>query len=191
MKIKLIRHTSVDVPRGTCYGQSDVPLRDTFEAEAAAVRQRLGNHVFDKAYTSPLSRCTRLAAYCGYADAERDDRIKELDFGEWEMQPFDDIRDPRLQEWYEDYLHVRATGGESFADQYKRVADFLDELRQRDFKDVAVFAHGGVLICAQLYARQILPDEAFDALQPYGGEVNIEIGSLPDPIQDRPEPLPR
>ena len=27
MNIYLIRHTSVDVPKGLCYGQSDVPLR--------------------------------------------------------------------------------------------------------------------------------------------------------------------
>ena len=35
MNIYLIRHTSVDVPKGLCYGQSDVPLRPTFEAEVA------------------------------------------------------------------------------------------------------------------------------------------------------------
>ena len=37
--------------------------------------------------------------------------------------------DPRLQEWYADYLNVAATGGESFAMQYRRVSDFLDELK--------------------------------------------------------------
>ena len=29
MEVILIRHTSVDVPPGTCYGHSDVPLKDT------------------------------------------------------------------------------------------------------------------------------------------------------------------
>lgn len=41
MEVILIRHTSVDVPPGTCYGQSDVPLRDTFEQEAEAASQHL------------------------------------------------------------------------------------------------------------------------------------------------------
>ena len=36
MNIYLIRHTSVDVPKGLCYGQSDVPLRPTFEIEAVS-----------------------------------------------------------------------------------------------------------------------------------------------------------
>ena len=34
MELYLIRHTSVDVPAGYSYGQTDVPLRDSFETEA-------------------------------------------------------------------------------------------------------------------------------------------------------------
>ena len=33
MEIYLIRHTSVDVPAGYAYGQTDVPLKPTFEEE--------------------------------------------------------------------------------------------------------------------------------------------------------------
>ncbi len=66
MNIYLIRHTSVDVPKGLCYGQSDVPLRPTFEIEAAVTKAKIESIHFDMAYTSPLSRCTRLAQYCGF-----------------------------------------------------------------------------------------------------------------------------
>ena len=31
MKVTLIRHTKVDVPKGTCYGWSDVPVANSFE----------------------------------------------------------------------------------------------------------------------------------------------------------------
>ena len=41
MKITLIRHTKVDVPSGTCYGWTDVPLAPTFPDEARLVRERL------------------------------------------------------------------------------------------------------------------------------------------------------
>ena len=41
MKVYLIRHTAVDVPSGTCYGQTDVPLKSTFEAEAAQTLRNL------------------------------------------------------------------------------------------------------------------------------------------------------
>lgn len=176
MEVILIRHTAVDVPTGTCYGQTDVPLKSTFEEEAAVTKAALENcGPIDYAYTSPLSRCTRLAAYCGYADAERDPRILELNFGEWEMMLFDDISDPHLQEWYADHINTPVSGGESFMMQYLRVSNFLDELRTKPWQRVAVFAHGGVLVSAQVYAGLVTPETAFAALPPFGGLVRITL----------------
>lgn len=97
----------------------------------------------------------------------------EINFGSWEMKPFDCNDDPRLQQWYADYLNVAATGGESFAMQYQRVSQFLDELKKKSYKRVAIFAHGGVLICAQIYAGLIKAEEAFNNLTPYGGIIKI------------------
>ena len=91
------------------------------------------------------------------------------------MQKFDEISDPRLKEWYTDYMNVPATNGESFAMQYQRVSRFLDELKAKPYQRVAIFAHGGVLICAQIYAGVIKPEEAFDALTPYGGIIRITL----------------
>ena len=79
--------------RGVCYGQTDVPLKPTFEAEAAVTAENLKAYLpFDHVYTSPLTRCVRLATYCGYPDAERDKRIMEINFGDWEMKPFEQMR---------------------------------------------------------------------------------------------------
>ena len=72
MEIYLVRHTSVDVPAGYAYGQTDVPLRPSFEDEAEAVKKTLSGHIFDKVWSSPLTRCVRLANYCGYPDAENE-----------------------------------------------------------------------------------------------------------------------
>lgn len=176
MEVILIRHTAVDVPTGTCYGQTDVPLKPSFEEEAAITKAALEAFgPIDHAFTSPLSRCTRLAAYCGYADAERDTRILEIDFGEWEMMLFDDITDPHLQEWYADHINTPVTGGESFMQQYQRVSRFLDELKEKPWNRVAVFAHGGVLVSAQVYAGMVTPEAAFAALPPFGGLVSITL----------------
>ena len=99
----------------------------------------------------------------------------EINIGSWEMKPFDLNDDPRLQEWYNDYLNVVATGGESFAMQYQRLSRFLDELKAKPYQRVAIFAHGCVLSCAQIYAGVIKPEEAFDALTPYGGIIRITL----------------
>lgn len=198
MRVYLVRHTSVDVPRGVCYGQSDVPLRDTFPREASVVKEKLeflvqngflphnspldgergerlsGNRLdFDAVYTSPLSRCTRLADFCGYGDALREPRIMEMNFGEWEMQDYNSIGDPRLQEWYEDYLHVKTTGGESFDEQFNRVAAFLQQEKASGKRNILCFCHGGVLICAKILQGAVTPDKAFSALDDYGSVIEI------------------
>lgn len=176
MKVYLVRHTSVDVAPGTCYGQTDVPLRASFQEEAEACKKALQytGMRFSRIYTSPLSRCTHLAAYCGFPEAERDERLKEMNMGEWEMQRFEEITDPRIQEWYDDYLRVRTTGGESFMDVLARVSDFLDHL-DRTSGPALVFAHGGVLVAAQVYAGKVKLEDAMKALPPYGGMVEIDL----------------
>lgn len=176
MEVILVRHTSVDVPTGTCYGQTNVPLRSTFEEEAMIVASTLQGYApFDRVYTSPLSRCTRLATFCGYADAQRDKRLLEMNFGEWEMQRYEEIEDPQLQAWYADWKQVSATGGESFVQQYERVAQFLSELKEKPYSKVAIFSHGGVLTCAKMYAEELSAEEAFASPTPYGGIINLTI----------------
>lgn len=171
-----IRHTSVDVPKGTCYGRSDVPLRSTFPQEAETVRQLLDGESFDEVWSSPLSRCTRLASACGYGSlVQTDDRLLELDFGTWEMKPFGEITDAQLQRWFDDWLNVSPTGGESFRQQCQRVAGFLDEMRQRNLSRILVFAHGGVLLAAGIYAGLYTFENAFSQLTPYGGLLRIEL----------------
>ena len=176
MEVILIRHTSVDVPQGTCYGQSDVPVSETFEQEAALTKRNLARYEpFDQVYSSPLTRATKLAAYCGHPRPQLDNRLKEMYMGQWEMQRFDDITDPYIEEWYNDYMHLPTAGGEGFPQLYGRVADFLDELRQKDYRQVAIFAHGGVLICAGLYAGLFPKEKAWDNLVAYGEIERIEI----------------
>lgn len=175
MKVFLIRHTSVGVPTGTCYGQADVPVADTFEQEASATKSRLSGMTFDHVYTSPLSRAALLADFCGFPEAERDSRLKEMNMGKWEMQRWEDISDPHLQAWYADYLHLPTTGGESFQQLRQRVFSFLDELKQKPYKRVAVFAHGGVLVCAGLYGRLFEEENCFSHQVECGGVEEIEI----------------
>jgi alpha-ribazole phosphatase len=177
MEIVLIRHTKVGVPKGTCYGWSDVPLADTFLEEAAETKANLERIKinFDKVYSSPLSRAEKLAEYCGYPNAERDERLKEMNMGDWEMQKYDEIQDEALQLWFNDYMHLAATNGESFPIMYARVAGFLDELKKKPYKKVAIFAHGGVLICAGVYGGLFPVEDCFSHLTTYGGIETINI----------------
>ena len=172
MNIYLIRHTAVGV-NGICYGQTDVPLKDTFEKEAEAVKQKLIKITFDAVFSSPLSRCTRLAYYCGYTDVQLDNRLKELNFGDWETQQWDSI-DRSI--WETDWVNPPAPNGESFMQMYDRVASFFDELKEKsEYKNVAVFAHGGVISCARVYFQQADINKTFDLMPEYGEIVEFTL----------------
>ena len=178
MEVFMIRHTSVDVPKGTCYGWTDVPLAATFEQEATVTKQKLErllaaqpSPTFDKVYSSTLSRAYKLAHFCGFPNPRLDSRLKEMYMGDWEMRNFDDIAktDPHIIEWYKDFMHLQTTNGEGFTQLYERVADFLDELKKQPYERVAIFAHGGVLLCGGIYAGLFSVDDVFSHQVEYGG----------------------
>lgn len=175
MRLLLVRHTSVDVSKGVCYGQTDVPLAVTFPEEGAKVKAILKKYEIDEAYTSPLSRCRRLAHYCGFKDAAPDARLMEMNFGEWEMQRYDDISDPRLHLWYDDYLNVAPTGGESAMMQRERFADFLRSMDRHSDKTIVVFTHGGILIHAMTLLKDMTYEEAFAANPGYGAVMEFVV----------------
>ena len=175
MNVTLIRHTRVNVAPGMCYGRTDVDVAASFPEEAERVRTAISEQRFDAVWSSPLQRCRKLAAFCGYPSPFVDERLRELDFGDWEGQLWREIRAPRLQEWFDNWLSTKAGGGESFLEQYARVAEFLDELRRRPFQKVAVFAHGGTIRAALVYAGVCNFNQIFSDMVDYGSVTEIEI----------------
>lgn len=177
MKLHLVRHTAVDVVPGTCYGVSDVPLAKSFPEEAQKVKEQLDALPIDCAFTSPLSRCLRLASFCGFSQAMVDPRLQERDFGAWEGLLYEEIQDDRLQLWYADFVHVRATDGESFIDVARRVQSFIDDLTQRfgSKQEIVLFTHGGVITAFQFCVERCSLDSIFDLQVPYGTIISLEI----------------
>lgn len=173
MKMYFIRHTSVAVPVGTCYGQSDVAVKNTFPEEAASVLAQINFISFDYVYCSPLSRCVKLADFCGYSQAILDSRLKELDFGAWELQRWEEINDPHLQIWYKDWINTRVTGGESFHDLYQRFTDFINEIPKAN--TIAIFTHGGIINCARVYTGLTTQQQMFVQTPSYGSVTLIEM----------------
>lgn len=182
IRVHLIRHLRVDVPRGICYGQSDVSMASDCDQEINSLKSKLIElcPYPDLVISSPLSRCTRLADYCGYPNGTQDERLMELNFGEWEMQPFDTIEDPRLALWYDDWVNIAPTGGESYQTQCQRVANFLDELRTTmpDGTEALIFAHAGTLRATRVYMGDYSPRDSFDYQPQYGEVLSISLSAL-------------
>ena len=172
MKIYFIRHTAVDVPAGVCYGQTDVPLKNSFEEEAGIVKEQLKNMSPDAVFSSPLSRCTGLADFCGFSNPQLDNRLKELNFGDWEGVKWDETN---IDLWSADWINTPPPNGESFVQMYERIASFLEELKKETYDTVFIFAHGGVISCVRIYFKQIDFSEAFESVPKYGEIVEFEL----------------
>ena len=174
MKITLVRHTSVYCGTTICYGQSDMDVAESFSEEAELVKLKIDNKSYDAVYSSPLQRCTKLANYCGHNTPQLDNRIMELNFGDWEGIPWNEITDPRIKDWYKDWINTRTTNGESFADQVERVGQFLEELKATNLKNVLIFTHAGVIRAIAILLGLVEINQAFsDYKVEYGEVVNI------------------
>mgnify|MGYP000761121693 CR=1 FL=1 len=94
MQITLVRHTAVSPEwQVICYGNTDIPLADTFAEEAPRVAAQIDLSLYDRILSSPLSRALKLAQHCvpQGTNIEVDDRLKEMNFGDWEGKHWDSI----------------------------------------------------------------------------------------------------
>ncbi|MBQ8098608.1 MAG: histidine phosphatase family protein [Bacteroidaceae bacterium] len=169
MELYLIRHTKVALSEPTCYGQTDVDVCSTFLEEAALTKKRLSGVTFDKVYSSPYRRALKLAAYCGYPDAQTDNRLKEMSMGEWEMRPFSLIPEAHIDEWYSHFIDIKMPGGESTRDVIRRMQSFFFELRTQPYSRVAIFYHGCAILCTRILFGDLPETAGFNDVTDFGG----------------------
>lgn len=170
IELTAIRHTQVNVPAGLCYGQTDVGLASTYPEELKQIRLKLIGQQFDTVYCSPLSRCRQLAAGLFPGKLSRvDERLMELNFGHWEMLPWDTITaTPDADDWFADFVRRPAPGGESFSDLLARTASFLRDLNTKPATHVAVVTHSGILRALSCLLAGTEPTQAFRLKIDYG-----------------------
>lgn len=171
MRLFLIRHPQPDVAAGTCYGRTDLPLAADPTLCAESLRGLLPTAA--PLFSSPLTRCRQLAEEL-HPTPFFDDRLLELDFGDWEMQAWDAIDRAALDAWAADPLNFVPPGGEAVASLRLRVVDFLMQLPE----EAVLVAHAGVMkVCAAELAG-VAPDEWFGMRFDYGTATLIEDGHL-------------
>ncbi|MBM3386085.1 MAG: phosphoglycerate kinase, partial [Betaproteobacteria bacterium] len=81
-----------------------------------------------------------------------DARLNEMDFGRWELQPWDAIDRTAVDEWTADFAHHRFGGVESTQQVIERVADAIDELRRQAVSEALWVTHAGVIRAAHFLA---------------------------------------
>src|SRR5690606_25674209 len=76
----------------------------------------------------------------------RDARIKELDFGDWELCSWDNIPRDAMESWANDHVNLAPPNGETFQLLHQRATEFLREITVNpDSTPVIVVAHAGAI----------------------------------------------
>lgn len=150
VRLRLIRHGRTRAPEGVFVGSSDVGLDPGARESLHRLRPLLGSHR-GPVYVSPMRRTreTFRELMPGWP-ADRvleDERIREIDFGRWEMCSFAEIvrRDPGLMDDWAEYGDFVFPEGEAVADFTARVGDFLAMFQAGPERDVVAITHGGVI----------------------------------------------
>lgn len=135
----LVRHGRTAANAGgLLLGRADPPLDELGRVQAAAIADALP--AVSRAVASPLARARETAAALG-VPVEVDDRWIELDYGEWDQRPIDEVDAAEWARWRSD-LGFAPPGGESLLSLGQRVRAACDDLLEeaRD-SDVAVITH--------------------------------------------------
>jgi alpha-ribazole phosphatase len=175
MEIYLIRHTTPKVEKGICYGQADLDITETFLEEVEAIKPHLPKEGV-KVYSSPLQRCKKLAdALFADFDIDIHEDLMELNCGQWELQPWNDIPKAEIQPWMDDFVNVRVPQGESYVDLHNRVVNRFNQIVAKQ-ESAVIVAHGGVLRSILSHITATPLKESFDAFTlHYGCVVRIDV----------------
>lgn len=146
MEVVLIRHAQPEVAPGVCYGSLDLALvLPVTPAPADIVSGLAYPH---RIVTSPATRARDTAASFDTCmkdlpRCEVEPRLREMDFGSWEGQRWDDIPRAALDQWAADLMDARPHGGENPAQVMSRIGAWADTLDIEADQRLWVVTHAG------------------------------------------------
>ena len=145
MKLFFLRHTSLKVGVDVFYGQTDLDVSDKFEKEVKLIKKKILDFNIDtstiKVYSSPLKRCIKLTNRLT-ENYIVDERIKEMNLGDWEMKKMSSIPDKEKLEWENNLLSFKIPNGESNNEFLERLQSFLDDIFKFN-EDALIICHAG------------------------------------------------
>ena len=115
--------------------------------------------------SSDLSRAVDTATAI-QADRHRlphDAALREIHFGDWELQHFTEVEDQTLlRRYWEEPGDVRPPNGETWHEAYTRVTASVDQLlSQHAQRDIVIVAHFGAIVTQIQRAERLTAYEAF------------------------------
>ena len=106
-------------------------------------------------------------------DITIDNRLKELNFGSWELKKWSDIPNDEIEPWYDDWVNTPTHNGESYQDLQNRAISFVEDIPTY-YNKIAIVTHAGVIRSLWAYFKNVALINSFNTLViEYGSIVKI------------------
>ena len=156
MKIWITRHGQTDLNKQKLMqGLTDEPLNEKGIEQAKVAREKIGYIQFDAVYASPLKRAIQTASIIGNVPVDQvkmDSRIIEVDFGDYELRNYFKLGLKMTSYWALPELLPAPKSVEPVSSMIKRSHAFLKEIESKNYDNVLVVCHGGIIrsLCGYL-----------------------------------------
>ncbi|HWR62006.1 MAG TPA: alpha-ribazole phosphatase [Clostridia bacterium] len=152
-ELYLIRHGETELnTAGVYYGWTDCEMSEKGIMQGSELADILHDVCFDVVIASNLNRAIATAVIVsGFPPEEiiKDDRLRELNFGDWEGLHHSEVTKRNREEWEKwsnDWINTAPPKGESFVKMYDRVKNCIEDILDRyKGKKVLVVSHQGTM----------------------------------------------
>ena len=144
MKIIFVRHGITKSNNDKKYSTPDTKIDKSGLYILEKTKSLLKNYKIDQVYTSNLIRSQETAYELGFNDFKIDQRLNEMDFGDFKGQNIYDVRENHKDFFEREkdfYFDTPYPNGESRQDVINRLRSFLDE-KSMEEKNILAISHG-------------------------------------------------
>ncbi|MGY8999141.1 MAG: histidine phosphatase family protein [Rhodospirillales bacterium] len=172
-----VRHAPSSGLPGIIHGQDDV---DADLSDQNAIDARRATLPSDAVWlTSGLPRTVQTAEALGGRSCREIPGLMEQNFGDWNGKSWNDLKDDKAREFWQNFATQAPPGGESFIHMMDRVSDSIAELSlEYEGRDIVAVTHSGTIRTALAMALNLF---AKSALSFHLNNLSLtEIENIPD-----------
>lgn len=152
MNIYLLRHGETNVNRFcTCQSEVDKNLNEHGKEQAEFLGRRIRDYDIDIIYVSDLNRTAETAEIVNkqvMADIIYREELREINMGLWETLNYDErykVSGEYAYEFDKHLVDMPYPEGESGEDVIRRANKLIEEIKDKEFENVAFITSGGTI----------------------------------------------
>ena len=143
MKVYIVRHGEVPHNALKQYNNENEDLNENGIRQANELKEKIKNINYDIIISSPLLRAKHTAQIINVNNKKIliNDKLKERDPGDLSGKP---LTVTNRDEYWNYNTTIRYGTSENIRDFFKRIYNFLEDLKKEDYESVLIVAHSGV-----------------------------------------------